>query len=29
MLARLKRRLPDAQDDALLKDLLDEAEEFL
>lgn len=29
MLARLKRRLPDAQDDALLKDLLDEAEAFL
>ena len=29
MLAKLKRRLPDAADDALLKDLLDEAKAFL
>lgn len=29
MLARLKRRLPDAQDSALLEDLLGEAEAFI
>lgn len=29
MLARLKRRIPDAADEALLQDLLDEAEAFL
>lgn len=29
MLAKLKRRLPDAQDDALLGDLLEEAGAFL
>ena len=29
MLAKLKRRIPDAQDDALLADLLDEAAAFL
>ena len=29
MLAKLKRRIPDAADDALLRDLLNEAESFL
>ena len=29
MLARLKRRVPDAQDDQLLSDLLDEASAFI
>ena len=29
MLARLKRRIPDAKDDALLSDLLSEAAQFL
>ena len=29
MLAKLKRRIPDAKDDALLADLLDEAAAFL
>ena len=29
MLAKLKRRLPDAADDALLRDLLDEAAAFI
>ena len=29
MIAKLKRRIPDAQDEALLKDLLDEAGAFI